>query len=248
MAAAQESKGKKHGALFAPVSFIIVCLALILGMSVFFRVSTIEVTGNHLYSAEEIIAASGIESGDNLFFINRISTGSRIISKLPYVEKATIKRSLPNRLVIEVTESSALAYVAAEDGLWAIDRGCKLLSRIDSASVGNLIRIEGLTPIAPAVGETISPGESETPKVTYLSEILHHISSLDMVGDVTVIDMSDVSNPVFDYLGRFQVKLGSNENIDYKFQLLLTAVAQLEPGDSGTLDLSIDQRAHLTYD
>lgn len=234
--------------MYAPLSFIIICAALVFGMSVFFRVSNIEVTGNSIYSTEEIIEASGIEKGDNLFFLNRFTAVSRITSRLPYVETATVNTSLPNRVEIEVSESSAIAYVTAEDGLWAIDRNCKLLSKVEGGDTASLIKVTGLTPIAPAVGDTIAPGEAETPKVTYLAGILKHISVLGMTGDVTEVDISNVSNPAFDYLGRFKVKLGSNDDLDYKFQLLLSAVEALEPGDSGTLDLSIDKRAHLTYD
>ena len=118
----QNRKKKKGSALFAPLSFLIICVALVFGMSVFFRVSTISVEGNAIYSQEEIIAASGIEKGDNLFFVNQFSAISRIYAKLPYVEKAAINRGLPNKLTIVVTESRAVAWVAAEDGNWAIDR------------------------------------------------------------------------------------------------------------------------------
>lgn len=241
-------RGHRHSVLYGPVSFIIICVALFFGMSVFFRVANIEVEGNSLYSAEEIIDASGIEQGDTLFFINRFTAVSRIYSKLPYVEEATISRSLPNRLVIEVSESAAIAYVTAEDGLWAIDRSCKLLSGINPSDTANLIQVKGLEPIAPAVGDIIAPGEAETPKVSYLSEILRQISALGLNSSITEIDMSDVSSPQFDYLGRFKVKLGRGEDVAYKFQVLLNAVEKLSEGDSGTLDLSIDKRAHLTYD
>ena len=217
-------------------------------MSVFFRVSTIEVEGNSLYTSEEIIEASGIEQGDNLFFINRFTAISRIFSKLPYVEKAVINRSLPNRLVIVITESQAIACVAAEDGTWAIDRGCKLLSKAGGDELRGLIRIEGLTPIAPEAGQIIAPGEAESPKVSYLSAILTQIDTLGLRDNITYIDISGISNPSFDYLGRFTVKLGSFENTEYKFQCLLSAVDALSEGDRGTLDLSIDKRAHLTYD
>lgn len=244
----RKSGRRRRSALYAPVSFIIICAALFFGMSVFFRVANIEVEGNALYTADEVIEASGIEQGDNLFFINRFTAVSRIYSKLPYVEKAAISRSLPNKLVIEVTESAAIAYVTAEDGLWAIDRSCKLLSAINPSDTEGLIKVSGLVPIAPAVGDIIAPGEAETPKVSYLSEILRQISALGLTKDVTEIDMSDVSSPQFDYLGRFKVKLGRNEDVAYKFQVLLNAVSKLSAGDSGTLDLSIDKRAHLTYD
>lgn len=239
---------KRRSALYAPLSFIIVCAALVFALSVFFRVSNIEVSGNAIYSTEEIIEASGIEEGDNLFFINRFTAISRIFSKLPYVEEATINRSLPNKLVIEVTESTAVAYVTAEDGLWTIDRNCKLLSKVEKGQTASLISVVGITPIAPKIGETVAPGEAETPKVTYLTEILRQVSALDMSGDIKEINMSNISSPSFDYLDRFKVKLGKNENVDYKFQVLLSAISQLLPGDSGTIDLSIDERAHLTFD
>ena len=241
-------KRKKRSALFAPISFLLVCAALVFGLSVFFRVANIEVQGAQRYTPEEIIAASGIEEGDNLFFVNRSSAISRIYSRLPYVETALVDLRLPNRLTITITESEAVACVTAEDGTWAIDRSCKLLSRLNADELGGLIRIHGLTPIAPAVGQTVAPGEAETPKVAYLSAILRQMTELGLTGDVRMIDISNVANPSFDYLGRFTVKLGSNENVEYKFQCLLSAVDALEEGDRGTLDLSIDKRAHLTYD
>ena len=244
----QRRTRKKRNALFAPLSFLIICAALVFGLSVFFRVSTIEVEGNSLYTGEEIIEASGIEQGDNLFFINRFTAISRIFAKLPYVEKAVINRSLPNRLVIVITESQAIACVAAEDGTWAIDRGCKLLSKVSGDEMRGLIRIEGLTPIAPEAGQVVAPGEAESPKVSYLSAILTQIDTLGLRDDISYIDISGISNPYFDYLGRFTVKLGSFENVEYKFQCLLSAVDALSEGDRGTLDLSIDKRAHLTYD
>ena len=244
----QGKRRRKRSALFAPISFLIICAALVFGMSVFFRVSGIEVEGNTIYTPEEVIEASGIEEGDNLFFINRFSAISRIFSKLPYVEKAVINRTLPNKLVIVVSESRAIACVAAEDGTWAIDKGCKLLSKVSGEELRGLIRVEGLTPIAPEAGQLIAPGEAESPKVSYLTAILGQIDALELRDQITYIDINGISNPTFDYLGRFTVKLGANENVEYKFQCLLSAVDALSEGDRGTLDLSIDKRAHLTYD
>ena len=52
----------------------------------------------------------------------------------------------------------------------------------------------------------------------------------------------------FAYLSRFTVRVGEDKDLDYKFGLLQSAVEQLAEHDAGTLDLSIDKRAHLTYD
>ena len=69
---------KNRSVLFVPVSIIVIVLALFFGFSIFLRVSEVQVEGNSFYTAEEIIEASGIERGDNLFFINRSATTSRI--------------------------------------------------------------------------------------------------------------------------------------------------------------------------
>lgn len=241
-------KRKGRSPLFAPLAFLLIAAAMVFAVSVFFRVGAVTVTGNSVYTEEEIVEASGIEAGDNLFFINRAAVYSRIYSRLPYVEQASIHRSLPNRIEIRVAESRAVAVVPSSDGLWVVDRGCKLLSRAEGDEAQRLVRVEGMTAEDPAVGEILDPGAGESPKATYLSAILRQLSDLGMLGDVTQIDMSSVANPSFDYLGRFTVKLGAYENVEYKFQVLRGAVAALSEGDRGTLDLSIDKRAHLTYD
>ncbi|MBR4057321.1 MAG: FtsQ-type POTRA domain-containing protein [Oscillospiraceae bacterium] len=237
---------KRKSALFTPLAFVLVCAALAFGISVFFRVTEIEVVGMDSYTPEEIIAASGIEKGDNLFFINRGGSASRIISKLPYVDFATVHRDLPNSVTIEVQESSAIAYVAVEGELWVIDNGCKALSKTTSSQTEGLIRIIGVEANKPDVGETLTGGEEEALKLAFVAEILEELSVRGMERMVGELDMQNPSDPTFTYLSRFVVKLGKNENVDYKLDRLLSVIEQLGEGDTGTLDLSIDDRVHFS--
>ncbi len=48
-----------------------------------------------------------------------------------------------------------------------------------------------------------------------------------------------MTNPRFDYLGRFTVELGPQGDTEYQFGKLLSAVAQLTENDRGTIDLSL---------
>lgn len=248
--ARKEKKLKSHSGLFGPVAVLLVLMALGFALAVFFRVSRITVTGNNRYSKEEIILASGIEAGDNLFFINRGAATARINAQLPYVERAWIQRQLPNRVEIHVTESDAIAVVhTEEDGLWAIDHGCKLLAQTNNAALDDLIEVTGFIAATPEAGEDLRaaiPGDEV--KVEYLAAILEAISGYGMQNDVSSLDISSLTNPSFQYLDRFTVKLGRQENLEYKFRLLLTAVEKnmLSEGDRGTLDLGIDGRIHLT--
>ena len=125
-------------ALYGPGAFLIACAALIFLMSIFFRVSSVEVRGNSYYTAEEVEDASGIIDGDNLFFINRFSVVSRIVARLPYVESVEITRYLPNKVVITISESQALACVSYEGEPWVIDRSCRMLTQADQAEAASL--------------------------------------------------------------------------------------------------------------
>jgi len=231
--------GGRGRSLLQPLIFLLICAALVLGMSVFFRVAKID-------TAEEVVEASGIGTGDNLFFINRFSAASRIFSKLPYVDKAKVTRALPNRVTITIQESSAMAYVQADGGYWVLDQNCKLLKSVTESELTGLARVDGITPVEPKVGEVLNAGEADAPKVTYLAAILGQLLTRDMASKVTVIDLSDASNPGFTYDGRFTVRLGANENVEYKFGMLQSAVSQLTASDAGTIDLSIDKRAHFS--
>ncbi|MEE0204105.1 MAG: FtsQ-type POTRA domain-containing protein [Oscillospiraceae bacterium] len=239
-------KRKSRNVLYAPIAFVLICLSVILAMSIFFRVNEIDVVGNQTYTAEEVIEASGVDTGDNLFFINKLSVGSRLITRLPHIQSATVDRKLPDKVTITVTESNSIAYVASGNALWMIDRNCKLMGKVNQSDTGHLIQISGVEPLAPAVGDEIVLGDDEAGKVSYLKEILTEIDVRGLTEQVTNLDISSVANPTFLFQDRFTVKLGSRSETEQKFGILLSAVDQLSAGDAGTIDLSIDKRAHFT--
>ena len=227
-------------AAIGPAKFLLGCVVLIFIVSIFLQVGSIEVTGNTHYTSQEVIQAAGIEEGDNLFFINRFTVMSRMFSRLPYVETASVTRYLPNRVIIEVSESEALACVELEGQYWVIDRSCKILTQGTAADASSLITVRGLTPVNPTVGETLSTGSADEGKADYLAEILDQLQERGIAGNVTRIDMTDLTNPKFDYLGRFTVELGPRGDTEYQFAKLLSAVAQLTENDRGTIDLSLE--------
>ena len=139
-----------------------------------------------------------------------------------------------------------MAYVQADDGYWVVDQNCKLLKSAADSELTGLARIDGITPVEPKVGEVLNAGDADAPKVTYLAAILGQLLTRDRASRVSVIDLADAANPSFLYDGRFTVRLGANENVEYKFGMLQSAVSQLTASDTGTIDLSIDKRAHFS--
>lgn len=133
MASMRHNRKRKRGRRRFGLLFKLLCGAALvaaatLGATVFFQVETISVVGNSRYTAQEVIDASGVQIGDNLFQMNKNQISQQILQRLPYVGEVSPQRGLPSTLTIQVTEISAAAQVevyqddsaqaepAAEDG------------------------------------------------------------------------------------------------------------------------------------
>ena len=104
-------------------------------------------------------------------------------------------------------------------------------------SIPDLPGNQGKIPKA-AVGDNISVPDGEKDRLEYLLQILEQIKGRGLETDVTAIDVSDPQNPQIEYQNRFTVKFGAQDDTEYKFAKLLSAIGKLSSDDSGTLDLS----------
>ena len=232
-------KKRKRSALFAPMSFLLVCVAVVFGMGVFFRVQTIEVDGVESYTPEEIIEASGIGEGDNLFFINQANAAARIYSRLTMVETAEVETVMPNKVVIHVQESYPMAYVDWMGSPWILTGNCKMLGTPQAPEeLNGLIQVLNITAADPEQGKPMQVVPEDSLKLTYLQDLLGAMEQLNMGADVAQLDMSNAANPTFQYLNRFTVRMGANNNTDYKLRMLLSGVPQLAAEETGTINLS----------
>ena len=121
--------------------------AVIFGVAIFFKVNTVEVQGNAIYSAEEIRSASGIQKGDNLFTLNKEAAAGSIKASLPYVETVSIIRFLPDKIVIEVKESDATFAVTTDTNTtWLINSVGKALEQISDSAPDSALTAEPTAP------------------------------------------------------------------------------------------------------
>lgn len=114
--------------IFGVIVFIAVFIAVILNIPSF-NVVEVYCEGSVNVDNEEIIAASKIECGKNIFLEN-VGLAKREIKKNAMIEDVSIKRVFPNKIHISVTERVPVAYVYDENVCVTID------------STGIVIRIE----------------------------------------------------------------------------------------------------------
>ena len=242
----REPRAVRRGSFSGPLMFAVVIVAVIFVMSVFFRVSDVQVRGNVHYEAEEIIRACAIEEGDNLFFFDRIAAVSRALSKLPYIEDIAVERKLPNRVIITVEESTALAYLELGEEQWTLDHRCKVLGKAAEGETETLIPVVGIRPGTLMIGEQMQTESKNVAPVDYLAAILDQIEARGLAEGVRRIDFSDPDSPEFDYMGRYTVVLGSNLQLEHKFGMFVSVLDKLKAGDVGVLDLSDGASVHFS--
>ena len=229
-----------------PIMFFLVVVAVIFVMSVFFRVSDIQVRGNSHYTDEEIIRAIDIEEGDNLFFFDRFAALSRVFAKLPYIDEVTVERSLPNRVIITVTESQALAYIVLGEENWTIDHGCKVLGKANDDELRGLIPIVGISPGTLMIGEPLQTADGDTQTVDYIAAVLDQLEARGLYRQVGRVDFSDPEHVEFTLNDKYTVRIGNANNLEYKFGMLISVLSQLLDGDVGIINVSDGNTAHFS--
>ena len=120
MAARKQHKprrGKSRLGKLIQLLFVLALLAAVtVGATVFFQVEQVVVTGNSRYTQEEIVAATGIRPGDNLFRMNKFAIQDQVLEEMPYLEDILIRRKLPSTITVAVREWDAVAQILPNPG------------------------------------------------------------------------------------------------------------------------------------
>jgi len=234
------------------LSVLLVAAAVIVACVVFFRVNSVEVAGNVRYTAEEIITASGIQTGDNLVVLSGSRVSAAIRSQLPYVEAVAIRKELPDGIVIKVSERVAAASVDSAEGRWLISAQGKLLER-DNGTV-HTVQINGLTAVGPYAGGMVQASEEESLTLDYVKELLTVLERYDMLAQCTALDCTAATSITLNY-DIYRFKLPRGGDYDYCIRLAQSALARgledgkIQEGQGGLFDLTVmDGRAHFYSD
>lgn len=240
-----------------------VVLAVVLCLVVFFRVKHINVfnqgqvqltdppeeTGVHhaYYTEDEIRAACGIETGDNLLTISKEAVAASVMAELPYVSEVTVQRVIPGTVNITVSEFDVTyAIQDTVGGWWLMNRDGKILEKTDEAEAKSHLRIEGLRADAPAPGKVIEAEEAEdmaeqSAKRTSVISILQLLENYNYCKQIVTVDVSTSYDIELWYGTQYQIRIGNTEQLEYKLSYLDGVLKQLQSYQSGIIDLTFTE-------
>ncbi|MDD3765623.1 MAG: FtsQ-type POTRA domain-containing protein [Eubacteriales bacterium] len=217
-------------------SFLLLCLILFLRLSPIFRIKEIVCVNNSVVPTEEIVLASSINYGENIFAAN-VKRAKDFIEQIPYIDTVKISRKIPNIIKFEITESEVYGYVPLDEGYIYIDENCKILEYSESVPEKTVPMITGSGVENFAAGEILQPDFQE--KNEMICDAIKAITDNKALESFTSIDVSEVDKLTLFYKENLEVYIGKTEDIDYKINLTLRTINdKLGPNPKGYLNMS----------
>lgn len=228
------------------VGAVFLVVGVIVGLSLFFNINKIVVSGDAVYSHETVIKASGVSEGDNLIFLSKSKLDKKISSELTYIGSVTVKRRLPSTLELVVKKTDAKLGIAMNGYFTLLDENGKVLEK-DLETVGENIILLNLGEIESAeLGETVVLKEEKV--FTKLQDVLTECNQIGL-HDISLMDISDIYNIKIVYQGRITLELGEtdSENLSSKLALGKAAIEKQDEENNlyrGTINLTVDGKGY----
>jgi len=190
----------------------VLALLYLLGCLPFFQVAEITVEGSTALTADKVIGLSGLETGDNFFYLDTWKAKKDLMQN-PFVEAVKFRRTLPNKVTIVITERKSIGYIVTTDGYIQVGEDGRLLAIQQTLSNYNLPVISGIDlSELPAIG-----GFIENEKLRQALEILQNCdqSLLDNIAELNV----GQEYYILAYTNqKLEVRLGGLDNIEQRLQ------------------------------
>ncbi len=191
--------------------------------SPYFRVERIVVSGENRLSEIEVLNLARIDKGSNILEIDLRRVSDRI-EQHPWVQKAFVKRELPQRIIIDVMERVPVAMINL-DRLYLVDKKGVIFKEVGPEDTFDVPVLTGLESEYLASNKSISRN--------LIEKALTIIDELNKKGTLGVDQISEINmDPyagltIFTLEGGTQVKLGF-DGYEQKLNHLKKVVSDLQ--------------------
>jgi cell division protein FtsQ len=187
-----------------------------------FAVTEVAVAGASRLTPEEVVAASGIAPGTNLFRLDRDAVVARL-EALPLVRRADLVRRFPNRVTLAVEERRPFTLAHAGRLHWIDEQG---------VSLGHEPRaVAPKAPVITGLGPADLAGGPPSPRVAAGISLLRVLlrSETALLQQISEIDVSRPDGPVLYTVEGVEVRLGA-EDWEARLGRLQGVLAQMRAG------------------
>lgn len=202
---------KKWQWLMQGISFLTVILASAAAIFYLpvFTIQSITVVGNSYVPAEDIARIAGVYKGEHVFQVET-DRATETLKKDLRIEQATIRRTFPNGLIIEVTERRPVAVIGCEYGFLDLDRHAMVLNAYRVRHLQTIPLLDGVTARDIYIGDTVDD--------PIVKDALEYLSGLDntALSQLVEVDISDPERVVAHTTNAAEIRIGTLERLAEK--------------------------------
>lgn len=232
-------KGKR-GLYAIPIFLIALIVGTILCCTVLFKIETVTVEGNTRYTADQVIAASGIETGENLLRLKKSKVIDGITDNLVYAETVTIQKRLPNEILIIVSEPTRTAVITlgASNEVLISGKGRVL----EYGYGGSGIRYEGLSDMVIESGFVVTDDAGALERINTIAKAFED----GMLAQITAIGTTSATGNYVVWADRIKIMLGSVEELTQKVKFAKYFIEnELGDNETGVADVSAGKQLYF---
>lgn len=227
----RKKKIKRRFFVFS-ILLIIISAALAFNLKTF-DIKEIFVKNNVKVTNDDIINLSGINIGDNIFYVSFYKSKKNILTD-PYIKTVKLKRKLPSSIEISVTERFEAVYFEKENSFYILDETGVFLKKSSEAPA--LLKIKGIENKVSYEKNSILFKDSRYKDVIEKFNILNSANSTKY--KFKAVDLSSLVNIKL-YINNMEIRLGSDEDLLNKVN---TAVSMMSKDgmslEKGYIDVS----------
>lgn len=234
--------------LILGVGAIVLILGLLLLILPSFRVKEITVAGNVRTEGAAIIAASGLERGDELLGISKNDMMRNIWENCPYVDEISIKIS-PSRVKITVTEYPADQVMYSNYGgyFYSFDRSFRVLEvseHENDFSSFLKVTLPEITGLCAGCKLTFSNPSIDR---SYIGTLLDGLEQANRLERINSLDVSEKFNLSYVTDGTTQIVLGNVSDLNVKMELADRILLSKGEGGTGYAVVDVSDLKKTTY-
>jgi hypothetical protein len=206
-------------------------------------INTIKVTGSERYSEKTVLTAADLGTGDSILLMNPAALEHKIESKLPYIEKAEIKRNWPDAVTIVLADAVPSLAIDTGKGYVLMNNSCKVLDD-DAVAITESALIKGVGIVNAVPGEIAEFTENVSSES--FERLCKAFEEYGITG-ITEYDLTSVSSikVVIDY--RVEVQLGTLAGAPEKLAFCKAVIDETIASDSKhpmVIDVTADGKAY----
>ncbi len=233
--------------LYAALVIGIAAVIIVLSLTVLFKIQTVKIQGNKIYSTQQISAVLPIQKDKNLFLADTSSAEEKLEENLPYIYEADIKRKLPSTIVVNIKETPKVYAIKDQNNTYTLlDDNFKVLEVNAHKTPENAIQIKKAALKSAQAGKQ---AEFTNKKIKKNLEELIEVKNSLKLDKITEIYSVDINNNYMVYDGRITIKLGTTDNLESKIYSALAAIEKLDeqnPQAQGELTVGSGKQIYFT--